>query len=136
MPGATLTIMIGTGVPTPAPAALMEALKEVEITHDDKARSGFRLTFTVGRASETERLDYPLVRDPLLQPFSRVKLIVALLGVPSVLFDGFITHQEILSGDEPGSIVLNVVGEDVSVMMDLEHRKKELAPMSDAQLVG
>src|SRR5690349_4250118 len=97
--GAFLTLLLGPGVPTPAPESVIEALQDVEITHDDQERSGFRLTFALGRADAADRLDYPLVRSALLQPFSRLQVVVTLGTTPTVLMDGVITYQQVLSGD-------------------------------------
>lgn len=128
--GSTLTVWIGPTVPIPPPLAFTEALDEVEVTTSDAGRSGFRLTFRVGR-SATSPLDHDLLTGPLLQPFSRVLLMVTFAGVPHVLMDGIITNQQLSPGQEPGTSTLTVLGEDVSVMMDLEERSAEHPAQSE-----
>jgi len=73
--GTLLTLLIGPTVPVPAPVPFTEALDSVEVTHNDEERSGFQLTFKVGRG-RMDVLDYAQLSSPLLQPFSRVVLLV------------------------------------------------------------
>lgn len=120
--GTTLTLWIGRTVPIPPPPSLLEALEEVQVTASDSGRSGFQLSFRVGR-NEKMPLDYDLL--PLLKPFSRVLLLVTFNAVPQVLMDGIITNQQLSPGAQPGTSTLTVTGEDVSVMMDLEEKSVE-----------
>ncbi|MBX3010849.1 MAG: hypothetical protein KF832_05045 [Caldilineaceae bacterium] len=122
--GTLLTVLIGQGTPTVAPLSLLESLESVAVTHDDTNRSGFQMSFRVGR-TRTDRLDYGLLLSPLLQPFTRVLLLVTFQAMPQVLMDGIITHQQLNPGTEPGEATLTLTGEDVSVMMDLAERSAE-----------
>lgn len=122
--GSTLTFWVGPTVPVPPPPTVLEALHQVEVTTSDAGRSGFRLTFSVGRNASMP-LDYDVLTGPLLRPFSRVLLMVTFNAVPQVLMDGIITNQQLSPGQEPGTSTLTVMGEDVSVMMDLEERSAE-----------
>ncbi len=122
--GTLLTLLIGRTVPIPAPVPFTEALDSVEVTHNDEERSGFQITFKVGRG-RMDVLDYAQLSSPLLQPFSRVVLLVTFNAVPQVLMDGIITHQQFSPGERPGQGQLTVTGEDVSVLMDLEERSVE-----------
>lgn len=133
--GTHLNLLIGPTVAVPAPLTLVEALQGVEVEHSDAERSVFRLTFAVGRSGPLDLLDYPLLRDPLLRPFNRVILTVTLGAVPGVLMDGIITHQELSPSAEPGSSTLTVIGEDVSVMMDLKERSEE-HPAQDETIIA
>lgn len=122
--GTTVTLLVGPSVPIPAPASVMEALDSIQVTTSDSGRSGFQLSLRVGRG-KTDLLDYSLQLGPLLQPFSRVLLIVSFAGLPEVLMDGIITNQQFSPGSEPGTSTLTLTGEDVSVMMDREERSVE-----------
>ncbi|QQS49036.1 MAG: hypothetical protein IPM66_10620 [Acidobacteriota bacterium] len=123
--GIHLTVLIGPTVAVPAPVLLTEALQSVEVTHSDEERSGFKLTFQTGRTGLFDLIDYPILTLPLLRPFNRVILIATFNATPRVLMDGIITHQELSPGGEPGGATLSVMGEDVSVMMDLEEKSVE-----------
>jgi len=134
--GIHLTMMVGPNVPIPAPPLLSEALESVEVTHTDEGRSGFQITFRVGRTNEaTDLLDYRLLSLPLLKPFNRVVLIVTAGVVPKVLMDGIITHQQLSPSNDPGGSKLIVTGEDVSVMMDLEEKSAE-HPAQDETVIA
>jgi hypothetical protein len=121
--GSNLTLLIGPTVPVPAPPELAEALKSVEVTHQDQGRSGFQLAFQAGRAGASGLVDYRVLLEPLLRPFARVILVVTFGGVPQVLMDGIVTHQQHSPSNEPGASTLTITGEDVSVMMDLKQKR-------------
>src|SRR6266516_918269 len=123
--GIELTVLIGPTVAIPAPPPLTEALERVEVTHSDEGRSGFQITFGVGRSGPVDLVDYALLANPLLKPFNRVILVVTFGGVPQVLMDGVITHQQLNPSSAPGASTRRVTGEDVSVMMDLEEKSVE-----------
>jgi len=121
--GSHLTLLVGPTVPVPAPPQLTEALKSVEVTHQDQGRSGFQLTFQAGRSGPSDLVDYRILLAPLLRPFARVVLVVTFGAVPQVLMDGVITHQQHSPSNEPGASTLTVTGEDVSVMMDIKQKR-------------
>jgi hypothetical protein len=133
--GVHLTVLIGPTVPLPAPLPLLEALEEVEVTHTDEGRSGFQLTFAVGRSGPLDLVDYKLLLLPQLRPFSRVVLVATVGPRPRVLMDGVITHQEATPRDEPGTSRLTVIGEDLSVMLDLEEKSVE-HPAQDETVIA
>ena len=116
--GTRLTLWLGMTVAAPAPALIVEALTEVEVSLSDEGRDGFRLTFTVGR-SGVLALDYFIVANPLLKPFNRVILQIWQGVIPQVLIDGFITKSQLNPSEEPGASTLTITGEDVRVLMDL-----------------
>ncbi|VVB52070.1 Uncharacterised protein [uncultured archaeon] len=125
IPSIHLTMLIGPTVPVPAPSLLAEALQSVEVTHSDEGRSGFQITFQVGRSGPFDLLDYSLLSNPLLKPCNRVILIVTFNAVPRVLMDRIITKQHLSPGNEPGTSTLSITGEDVSIMMDMEEKSVE-----------
>jgi len=129
-----LGVRIGPGFPSPAPAYLIRALRRVEITQQDSAPCGFQLTFLTEIASAGAVFN--LIADPLLAPFSRVLLRVAVNGLPTTLIDGFITHHQYMPTNGPEDSMFVVTGEDVSVMMDLDDYSREFPSMPDAAVVA
>jgi hypothetical protein len=114
--GVYLTLLIGPTVPIPALPPVIEALKSVQVT-SSKDRTGFQLTFTLGKTSPLQLAMLPAgYFDPIV---TRVVIIVTLNGFPTVLMDGIITRQDITPSNEPGQSTLTVTGEDLSVMMDI-----------------
>jgi len=128
--GIHLTLLIGPSVPEPAPLFLMESLQEVEVTHSDQARSGFQITFQVGRSGPEDLLDYQHLSSTLLRPFNRIILIATFNATPRVLMDGIITNQQI----QPGTSILTIIGEDISVMMDKEEINDAYKGLSDPDI--
>jgi hypothetical protein len=129
--GVNLSLLIGPGVPLPATPDIAEALQSVSVTQNDEGRSGFQMVLQVGRAGPTDLLDYRLLLNPLLRPFSRVILVVLFNAMPRVLIDGLITNQEFSPGSEPGKATLTLTGEDVSLAMDMEKKRAEYPAMSE-----
>lgn len=113
-------MMIGPTIAIPATPDLAEAVQSIQVTHNDEGKSGFQITFQIGRAGLADILDYSLLANPLLRPFNRVVLTAVFNVVPRVIMDGIITNRQLSPGDAPGSATLTVTGEDVSVMMDLK----------------
>jgi hypothetical protein len=121
--GVRLTLLIGPTIAVPAPFDLTEALTGVEVTTSDRGRSGFQLTFQVGRSGPLDLVDYSLLLNPvLLRPFNRVILMVTFDVVPQVLMDGLITQVQLTPSEQPGASTLTVMGEDVSVAMDMQEK--------------
>lgn len=132
-----LTVLLGPTVPVPASVPVLEALDKVEVTHSDEGRSGFQITLRAGRAGASSLVDYPLLALPALKPFSRAILVVIINGVPQVLMDGIVTHQQLVPGNEAGAAgTLTLTGEDVSVMMDLEERSADHPAQDETVIAG
>lgn len=119
----------------PAPLGLMQALQGVEVTQTDEAPSRFQLTFHTEVAG-TGALDYAVVQSPLLAPATRVVITAAVNAAAQVLIDGFITRQQLMPSDRPGGSKFAVLGEDVSVKMDMIQISLEYPAMSDALIAA
>jgi hypothetical protein len=111
-----LSLLIGPGVPVPAPADVVNALDSVQVTSSADS-SGFQLSFKIGKKSLLETVLLPAgYFDPII---TRVIIIVTVNGMPSVLMDGVVTRQEISPSNDVGKSTLTITGEDLSRMMDL-----------------
>ncbi len=132
--GINLTLKIGSNNPQPASRELMEAIDSVEVTHNDRERSGFQIVFAVGRSGAKDQKDYKLLRNTLLKPFNRVILIVSFNAKPKILLDGIITNQQLTASNEPRGSKLTVTGEDISVMMDLDEESTEHPQQDEATI--
>lgn len=114
--GLHLSLLIGPGVPVPAPAAVVDALSSVQVT-SGKDSSGFQLTFSLSKQSLLLTTLLPAgYFDPIT---TRVILIATVAGVPQVLMDGVVTRQELNPSGDPGQSTLTITGEDLSALMDL-----------------
>jgi hypothetical protein len=137
--GVHMSLLIGPTFAVPAPLPITEALSSVEVTQTDRGRSGFQLTFTVGRSGPWDLPDYRLLLNPLLRPWNRVIVMVRFNLLPTILIDGFIVQYDLVPAEEPGGSTLVVTGEDVSVMMSLEQTAFQYPmeePMQVAAILG
>lgn len=114
--GVHLTLLMGPVVAVPVPKEVVDALQSVQVTTAVGARSGFQLTFTLGKNSNFEKV---LIPAGFFDPMIRVILVVTLNGTPNVIMDGLITRQQVTPGNEAGKSTFTVTGEDVSQAMDL-----------------
>jgi hypothetical protein len=131
MQSVQLTLLMGPTVPVPAPPTVVEALDSVEVSHGDEGRSGFQLSFQVGRAGQSDLVDYAVLALPQFKPFARVVIMVTFNLVPSVLIDGVITNVQLIPSNQPGQSRVSLTGEDVSLMMDLEEKRAEHPAQDD-----
>lgn len=118
---------------SPAPASLINALQQVQVTQGDKAPSTFSLTFHDERLPSGN--DFPLLQNPLLQPWTRVTLTTAVNGSASTLIDGYITGRQLAPGWGPGGTSVTVSGEDVSVKMNMIEISFDYPHMGDFLIV-
>lgn len=113
-----LTVLLGPGVPVPAPRMVLDALKSVQVTSETgETPSGFELTFEIEKNS-------PLISMFMLSggaaiPFFRVLLIVSVSGRAETLVDGVATHTQIAPGSGGGPATLSIQGKDMSAAMDV-----------------
>jgi hypothetical protein len=136
MLGIRLSLFIGTTVPVPAPAFVAEAIEKVEVTHQDGGRSGFQITFLVGRKGAVDLFDSPLMAEQRLKANARAVITVIFGAVPRVLSDGIITHQQFLPGTGPGEGKLVITGEDVSLAMDAKEKNVEHPAQAELVIVA
>ncbi|WP_117190426.1 hypothetical protein [Rhizobium terrae] len=135
--GVRLNMLIGPApVALPAPVGVLEALTEVEVTHSDRERSGFRLSFAIGRGGPLEFLDYELVANPLLAVGARVVLTVVFDITPRVIMDGIVTKRDVVPGDQPGQGVLVLTGDDISILFEKEEKRIEHPAQAEPVIVA
>ncbi len=130
--GVRLQLLIGATVPAPVPYELVDALINLEVENNDNGFDGFKLSF--GLTKQPLR-DYDLLVNPLLEPPSRVIIVVTVGVLPQVLIDGVITRHETTASTEPGGSVLHVYGRDISQMLDLEERNETYPNQPDSAIV-
>lgn len=131
--GIRLILLLGKTVPLPAPAAVMNALKQIRVINDADGQDGFQITFALGK----DKLgDYSLLSGGALDPDRRVVIGVLLGASLEPLIDGVIHHHQIAPSNEPGMSTLTVSGRDISVLLDLEERNAEYKNRPDFAIVN
>jgi hypothetical protein len=126
---------MGPTVPVPVPPQVLEGLESIEVNHGDEGRSGFQLTFQVGRSGAQDVLEYPLLANPFFKPFNRVVIVVSFNLLPQVLMDGVLTDIQFSPSNQPGESRLTLTGEDISLMMDMED-KPDQHPAQDETAIA
>jgi len=114
--GIYLTLLIGPGVPLPAPKSLVDSLVSVQINTGGD-RSGFQMVFNTSKKSP---LRNTLVPAGFFDPgTTRVILVCTVGGIPNVLVDGIVIRHDIAPSNEAGQSTMTITGEDLSVLMDV-----------------
>jgi len=128
---AELSLLLGTVLAVPAPAAVTQCLQAVEVTVSDDAMTGFQLTFSAEPGASTAM---EAVKALLLKPFARVVVTAAVNGFPHVLVDGLITKLDNHPAQGGRGATLIASGLDVSVAMTLHEESREY-PVESADMI-
>ncbi len=129
-----LQLLVGSMVPSAAPAYVTEKLESVEVVRSADQASVFHLVFHADRTRGSSP-DFALLESPLLKPWNRVLVRVTVASQTVTLIDGFITHQELSHDKAFASSTLTVTGEDVSILMDRVQYSLEYPAMGDSLMV-
>ncbi len=132
-PGVRLQLKLGANTLAPAPYDVMDALLEVEVTNNDLQRDGFQMTFSLSRTRKMQ--EHTLLKDGLLDPKSRVCIIVLIQGKSQVLINGVITKHQVIPSQEPGQSRLVVTGEDTGHDLDRNEKNNTHLNQSDSRIV-
>lgn len=114
--GVHLTLMVGPVVPLPVPQSVLDALTRVEVTSQDEGVGGFSLSFTLDNDSILPTLFLIAGGSPI--PIVRVVVVATVNATPQVLADGVVTKTQVLPGTDAGHSTLQVIGEDLTTLMD------------------
>jgi hypothetical protein len=114
--GLYLSLRVGPAVPVPVGEDVINALTsaQVTVTAGAGSRSGFQLSFNLGKGSPLENL-FVLGS---AQPLNRVILVATVNGTSEVLIDGVVTRADVNPGQGNGPATLNVTGMDLTAVMD------------------
>src|SRR5258708_30846860 len=114
--GITLTLMIGHGIPLAVPREVVEALTSVEIETPADKRSGFKLSFNMGKNSVLQTI-FLLAGGGGATPPLRVLLYATFNGILEPLADGVMTGFQTVAGAPGQPSMLNVFGTDLTHYM-------------------
>lgn len=116
-----VTLLVGVGVPVPAPRELIDALTEATVTTASGRAGGFELRFQIPSSSSVPALlRHVGLAAGSPPPIVRVVLLATVRGAPRVLCDGIVTHVECGEGGRGSGAgsMLTVIGEDLTRLMD------------------
>jgi len=112
-----LQLLMGPGVPLPAPRAVIDAVQEVKVeSGSGDTQGGFELTFRLSNRSPLHTLF--LLTGGTMPPIFRVVIAVTHRGSTSVLVDGVMTHHQVRSDAGP-TATLTIKGKDLTALMDV-----------------
>lgn len=112
-----LQLLMGPGVPLPAPREVVDAVQEVKVESASGAtQSGFELTFRISNRSPLHTAF--LLTGGSAVPVFRVVIAVTVRGSTTVLMDGVMTHHELRPASGPTS-TLSIKGKDLTALMDV-----------------
>src|SRR5260370_19572549 len=131
-PGMRWQLFIAPTIPVPASFQVVDALASLEVTNKDQDRDGFQMAFTLGKDT---LLNYSLLSSGFFDPPSRVIIMVTIGVLPQVLIDGIITTHQVVPSNEPGSSMLHVTGEDITLKLDLEEKSETYPNQPDSLIV-
>lgn len=132
----SLTVSAGPVTnPEPLSYELANAIQSISVQVTDQVPCGFQIDFNAER-STTVTADYPVLATDELEPFHRVIIDVAVGSGRTTLIDGIITHQQLTPGDAGRGGTLTVMGEDVSVLMDMIDLPTPFPGMADVEIVA
>jgi hypothetical protein len=112
-----LTMLAGPVLAAPVPKPLVDAFVSAEITESATGESGFQIQFTLANDSLLQTLFLLAGASPV--PLMRVVLMAAFGGIPQVIVDGIVQHQEVVPDAMTGSSMLVITGSDLSALMNL-----------------
>jgi hypothetical protein len=112
-----LQLLLGPGVPVPAPRAVIDAVQEVKVhSASGDTQSGFDLTFRLSTRSPLHTLF--LLTGGTMPPIFRVVIAVTHRGTTAVLMDGVMTDHQVRSDAGP-TATLTIRGKDLTALMDV-----------------
>ena len=112
-----LQLLIGPGVPVPAPRAVIDAVTHVTVeSNSGETQSGFELALKISNRSPLQTLF--LLTGGSSIPIFRVVIAVTFKGTTTVLMDGVMTNHE-LQPETGTTSTLVVKGKDLTALMDV-----------------
>ena len=125
--GVTFTVLMGPagGPPVvPLPPPLLNALQKIEVEASTEMASAFRLRFGISHNLIGDwDLLMPQYEETFFRPLSRVQIRVKVgIDIPKAVINGYITHQQVLYDDEGGASVMEIMGMDATLLMNLQEK--------------
>jgi hypothetical protein len=112
-----LQLLIGPGVPVPAPREVIDAVTHVTVeSNSGETQSGFELALKISNRSPLQTLF--LLTGGSSIPIFRVVIAVTFNGTTTVLMDGVMTNHE-LQPESGTTSTLVVKGKDLTALMDV-----------------
>lgn len=114
------------------PAGVMDAIQEVEVDSSIDVASMFRIRIGI---VQTGREDWSVLARDLFKPLQALTLRAQVDSATTVtLINGYVSGLVATFADRPGRSSLEVVGMDVTLLMNLEEKVKAWSNLSDSDI--
>jgi len=134
--GVPATIWAGPTVPVPLPAALTQAVHQIQVQTSDSSPSGCSISLNVGRKGWLGLPMYDFTEHlAQLNQGNRIQIRVKVGVVPEPIFDGLITEQEYSFGSEAGTSTLTLRCRDLTARLDLETKEHSFENLDETGIV-
>lgn len=115
--GVEISLLLGPGVPIPAPRLLIDALQTVKVEENSGAvQSGFELVFALEKDSPLNTLF--MLSGGTTLPILRVALVATIGGKATSLINGVVTRTDLQPGAGGAPATLSVKGKDLTAAME------------------
>lgn len=116
----------------PVSADVLEAVQLVDIERTLEMADVLRLELVVALREDGS---WALADDGVFERLTNVRVLLTLgVGVPAVLFDGYVAQTELELAEDPGASRLTVVALDATALMNLEEKVREWPNMPDGAI--
>src|SRR6266545_5919856 len=116
----------------PAPSEVVEAIQSIEVESSIDEASVFRLRIGISPAFPG---DWTVLREDLFRPLLPVGVrVLAGIGVPESIINGYVAEQSVVYADEPGESVLEVTGMEATMLMNLQEKVMPWPNLPDAAI--
>jgi hypothetical protein len=116
----------------PAPAEIVDAVEAIEVESSLDEASVFRLRLGI---APTLPGDWTVLREDIFRPLLPVGIrVLAGVGVPEAVINGYVSQQHVTYADDPGDSGLEVTGMDATMLMNLQEKVMPWPNLPDAAI--
>jgi phage protein D len=131
MPAVTYTLTIATA---PAPPNVIDAVQGIDIDASIQEASTVRIRLGL---PQTSTGDWSLLQVDLFRPLVPVGVRIQTgTRVPEAVINGYVTHQDVTYGAQPGGTHLDVTGVDATLLMNLQEKVTPWPSMPDSAVAA
>lgn len=117
----------------PAAPGVIESIEHLETESKTGMAAILRIRLATSLSDDGSR--WVNVDDGLFDRLTSVRLLVTVgIGLPSVLFDGYVTETKLQLSTEPGASSFEVIAMDATAVMNLEEKVRQWPNMPDSAI--
>lgn len=130
--GITYSLVIGN---LPAPPGVIDSIEHIETEATIGMATILRLRLATSLSEDGNR--WVNVDDGIFERLTSIRLLVTVgIGLPAVLFDGYVAETKIQLSSEPGASSFEVIAMDATALMNLEEKVRQWPNMPDGAIAA